>query len=835
MKTIWISTIILFTLSLFICLPHTDAIDTTPWTQWDLPEGAKARLGKGRVRQIAHAPDGARLAVATSSGIWLYDAQTGEELNLFPPANLTGSAVFSPDSQMLATRNIKADGVICLWDVSTGNLIRTLGSGDVFAYSPDGGILVSEYNDFISLWDVETGKLIRTFTEQARWIKRVAFSPEGETLASAGSDGIHLWDIETGSLLYKLTEEETSVIDVAFSPDGQTLASAGSSSDPTVRLWDVSTGNLIHTLDEQRYPDRVVFSTDGQTLISGGYPNAIHLWDVRTGNLSRKFTGHTEAGHRNRIISLMLSADGQTLTGGDWDGAIHSWDFGTGNLLRTLKLGMNIDSVEFRADGQTLTSVGRNGIHLWNPGASSSRRTITEHEIGCVFNSVFSPDRATIAGYAGGTIRLLEAGTGRLIRWFRPLLFHGINLAFSPDGQMIAGTGDPRVTRDTTIHLWDVETGSLIRIITVEEIDKQINSIAFSPDSETLASAGYSSGDGSIRLWDVETGSLIRTFTEQETWVLSVAFSPEGQTLASAGKDGIRLWDVETGSLIRTFTDSWTQSVAFSPEGQTLASVGSDGIHLWDAGTGNLLRTLSETRGEVIAFSPEGQTLATTDNGTVFLWNVTPAFSEPEKLSADVNGDGEVNIEDLIAVAAALGEVGENDADVNGDGEVNIEDLIAVAAALGEVAAAPAALRQQGAAHLTQEEVQHWLTQAQQAHLTDAVSLRGIRFLKQLLAALIPKETALLPNYPNPFNPETWIPYQLATPADVTLTIYDIQGRVVRDLDLGHQRAGMYHTRSRAAYWDGKNAQGESVASGVYFYTLTAGDFSATRKMLIAK
>ncbi|MCY3742861.1 MAG: T9SS type A sorting domain-containing protein [Candidatus Poribacteria bacterium] len=99
----------------------------------------------------------------------------------------------------------------------------------------------------------------------------------------------------------------------------------------------------------------------------------------------------------------------------------------------------------------------------------------------------------------------------------------------------------------------------------------------------------------------------------------------------------------------------------------------------------------------------------------------------------------------------------------------------------------------------------------------------------------LPEETALLPNYPNPFNPETWIPYQLAQPADVALKIYDIQGHVVRDLDLGHQRAGMYHSQARAAYWDGKNAVGEPVASGVYFYTFTAGDFTATRKMLIRK
>ena len=98
-----------------------------------------------------------------------------------------------------------------------------------------------------------------------------------------------------------------------------------------------------------------------------------------------------------------------------------------------------------------------------------------------------------------------------------------------------------------------------------------------------------------------------------------------------------------------------------------------------------------------------------------------------------------------------------------------------------------------------------------------------------------PAQTTLLSNYPNPFNPETWIPYQLAQPAEVALTIYDIQGRVVRHLDLGHQRAGVYQNKGRAAYWDGRNAHGEPVASGLYFYTLKAGDFSATKKMLIRK
>ena len=100
---------------------------------------------------------------------------------------------------------------------------------------------------------------------------------------------------------------------------------------------------------------------------------------------------------------------------------------------------------------------------------------------------------------------------------------------------------------------------------------------------------------------------------------------------------------------------------------------------------------------------------------------------------------------------------------------------------------------------------------------------------------LIPDTTECLPNYPNPFNPETWIPYQLAKASTVQITIYNARGVVVRRLDLGHQRAGYYTNRSRAAHWDGKNAQGERVASGIYFYQFKADKVSFLRKMLILK
>ena len=97
------------------------------------------------------------------------------------------------------------------------------------------------------------------------------------------------------------------------------------------------------------------------------------------------------------------------------------------------------------------------------------------------------------------------------------------------------------------------------------------------------------------------------------------------------------------------------------------------------------------------------------------------------------------------------------------------------------------------------------------------------------------KATALLQNYPNPFNPETWIPYLLADDAFVTLTIHDESGRLVCSFDVGYQSAGFYSSRGRAVYWDGRNENGESVASGVYFYQLRAGNYTALRRMVILK
>ena len=211
---------------------------------------------------------------------------------------------------------------------------------------------------------------------------------------------------------------------------------------------------------------------------------------------------------------------------------------------------------------------------------------------------------------------------------------------------------------------------------------------------------------------------------------------------------------------------------------------------------------------------------------------------EGQLATGDVNRDGEISILDMILIARHLGETvpADSEVDVNGDGIVNILDLIIVAQYFGEsTAAAPSILAVDSRDGSDPAMVQAWIERAQVEDDGSIAFQQGIANLQRLLASLIPEKTLLLPNYPNPFNPETWIPYQLAEAGEVRIGIYDLKGSLVWELDLGYQSAGMYQSRGRAAYWDSTNDIGEKGASGVYFYTFTAADFSATRKMIILK
>ncbi len=210
----------------------------------------------------------------------------------------------------------------------------------------------------------------------------------------------------------------------------------------------------------------------------------------------------------------------------------------------------------------------------------------------------------------------------------------------------------------------------------------------------------------------------------------------------------------------------------------------------------------------------------------------TPPTADP--LKYDVNGDGPVDNMDVALVTLA---VGTNNAkyDVNGDGKVDDKDIALVRDNQDEAAAAAPML------------VGMKLSADQMARIEEQIDLliaTGDRspgamwtliYLQQLLATARPEKTQLLANYPNPFNPETWIPYALATDTDVRITIYNTQGVVIRTLQLGQQSAGYYTDRERAAYWDGRNTFGERVASGVYFYQLQTDEMLSLRKMVILK
>ena len=212
--------------------------------------------------------------------------------------------------------------------------------------------------------------------------------------------------------------------------------------------------------------------------------------------------------------------------------------------------------------------------------------------------------------------------------------------------------------------------------------------------------------------------------------------------------------------------------------------------------------------------------------------------------NGDVNQDGTVNILDIILVAQNLGQKSPSNprVDVNKDGQVNVLDLVLVAERLGEkvVSAAPSQMDVIKGTPSSPENVivvRRALNELEVIPEKSHSVEMAIRFLHAWLANANQevRETRLLPNYPNPFNPETWIPYQLAEAADVSVTIYDIGGRLVRTVSVGFKPVGYYLTRERAAYWDGRNETGESASSGVYFLRFLAGDFTTTQRVVIVK
>ena len=744
------------------------------------------------------------------------------------------------------------------------------------SFSPDGRTLASTSDETIRLWDVATRRVILNLTGHTDSVRSVAFSPDGSIIASGsgtwrgeGDNTIRLWDTETGNHIRTLTGHTAPVRSVAFSPDGSTIASG--SQDFTTRLWDAETGNHIRTLREDTdYVNSVAFSSDGQTLASGSGNSTIRLWDVGTGAVKQTLNTHSDYS----ILSLSFSPNGKTLVSASVRsdhsrsrqrrfGRVRLWDVRTGALKYTLTEPENyVNSVAFSPNGKILASGNGDGtIKLWDVNTGLIKHILTEHT-GGVGSVSFSPDGRTLASGSGDkTIRLWKLPDTRVRITPDPVVSPAIGEQFTLDVSIVAGENvggyQMSLEFDTTA----------LRYISSTNGDYLPPGAFFVPpviseDKVTLgatALAGVSSGDGTLatvtfEVIDVKESALdlsevILTDSEGEHllhWAYGaeviepdllpstavVSLTPSSVLSPAVGKRLTFNVDITGGQNVADF------QFAFDLDSSALKYLRWTSGNYLAGGVGNGDGTLGtvtfEVRGiKASTVSVYGVLIAT--NGLSYL----PTFERAEVVApifGDVNRDGSVNILDLVLVASKFGQrVSGDPADVNEDGVVNIVDLVKVAGALGSEAAAPSAWDLDLKAVPTRADVQNWLSEARQLNLTDVASQRGILFLENLLAALTPKETVLLANYPNPFNPETWIPYQLAVPADVNISIYAADGTLVRTLMLGHQPIGIYQDKNRAAYWDGKNALGESVASGVYFYTLTAGEYTATRKMLIRK
>ena len=500
---------------------------------------------------------------------------------------------------------------------------------------PDGSLgegpsAVSLSEEEYPTWNLPDGATVRLGRGRVSGSDRaVAFSADGRSLAVATNIGVWLYDLEDRGRLTLLPGGANAV---AFSPDGARFASASGE----IRLWDLETGTVAATLPAAA--GYLTFSPDGRLLASGREGAGIQLWEAATGGLASTLPGQT-----SRITSVSFAPGGTFLASGDREGTVRLWDLESGTNTILVDHGDEIRSVSFSPDGAMVASASRVEVNLWDV-ASGALVYVLEGKALQVFSVSYSRDPAVLAsGASYGTVQVWNLTRAKVHTYSGQGDFVE-SVAFSPDGRTLASA------TEGSVFLRDLTTGEATALSEHMEV---IPGLAFSPDGSTLATTAYA-WDASIDLWDVATGRRTATLTGASR-DRALAFSPDGRTLAQGVFRGeVRLLDVATGAAIgilgpmRTIQspDHVTDvtSVAFSPDGRTLAAgTDEDVIYLWDlesrARIGSLLGDVDR-----ISFGPDGhETIPVT----------SLLFSPDGRTLAAGSSRGRVRLWDLAAGTAA--------------------------------------------------------------------------------------------------------------------------------------------------------------------------------------
>jgi WD40 repeat protein len=575
------------------------------------------------------------------------------------------SVTFSPDGRLLASGD--DDNKIILWDVAGRQpfgapLVGHSAPLRSLAFSPNGKLLASGGEDKVILWDIASRRqLDPPLLDHAEQFRSVAFSPDGKTLAAGTRQEVFFWDVDSrqkkgqpfkypgttdliiafspdGRTVAVATVSDITLLDaethqrtgktlkgrawrtVAFSPDGKQIASGSTEGRPLV--WNLATGALTHEFERKHYGFvySVAFSLDGKMLASAGVDRRIILWDVESG----KAINESLSGHSSWIFSIAFSRDGKWLASGGADQKVALWDIGLEEAIGKPLPSSALTSVSFRPDGKLLTS-DENEIALWDVKARQAVESIKTGNSGD-----FSPDGRFFVSFSDdGHLALWDVETGQPLRQNIAVGDTGKGWAVSVDRKTLAVANI-----DNTISLWDVTKGALIETV-VTKHRREINSLAFSPDSTKLASGGK---DEQVFLWDVVKRQAIGgALVGNDREVYCVIFSPDGRTLASSSINGkIFLWDVAAQTPIGQpmYGQGPVEKITFSHDGKFLASISREGnIILWDLGTRRRLGSLStgyQRSIQDVSFSPDGKTLATSqlakDNTgyQIVLWDVNP-------------------------------------------------------------------------------------------------------------------------------------------------------------------------------------------------------------------